>query len=149
MNYRFHPEAEIETKVPGAKGRMDPNRVGADGHLIGAYAACVLAGQRDFSPNAPQGLKDDRVQAALLLSPQDRGQGLTEESWEDVAGPLMVLSGSGIPSLRTGNPAEWRREPFTFSPPGDKCLVWIEGLAGTYAGLIQKAQGCIRHASNR
>jgi hypothetical protein len=34
----------------------------------------------------------------------------------------------------------------TPSGPG---LDWIEDLAGTYAGLIQKAQGCIRHASNR
>lgn len=132
---------QIEAKVPGVKGKMDAERVGVGGHLIGAYAAGVLVGQRNYRTNAPQGLKDDRVQAALLLSPQGRGQGLTETSWEDVAGPMMVVSGSGIPSVRTGNPAEWRREPFTFSPPGDKYLVWIEGLEGTYAGLIQPGQG--------
>ncbi|MBM4093070.1 MAG: hypothetical protein FJ276_27220, partial [Planctomycetes bacterium] len=141
LSFLIDSLAEIEMKVPGVKGRMDPNRVGAGGHLIGAYAACVLAGQRNFSPSAPQGLQDDRVKAALLLSPQGRGQGLTEKSWEDVAGPLMVLSGSGIPSLRTDNPAEWRCEPFTFSPPGDKYLVWIEGLAGTYAGMIEAGKG--------
>jgi predicted dienelactone hydrolase/CubicO group peptidase (beta-lactamase class C family) len=141
MSFLIDSLADIEMKVPGVKGRVDANRIGVGGHLIGAYAACVLAGQENLGATAPRNLKDDRVRAALLLSPQGRGQGLTEKSWKDLAGPLMVLSGSGIPSVRTGNPSEWRREPFTFSPPGDKYLVWIEGLDGDYAGLIQPGQG--------
>jgi len=139
---------EIGKKAPGAAGRMDARRVGAGGHLIGAYAACVLAGQRNVGPLAPQDLKDDRVRAALLLSPQGRGQGLTEDSWQNVSVPLMVLSGSDIPSRRTGNPAEWRREPYTFSPPGNKYLVWIEGLDRTYGGLILPAWGDDAQAAN-
>jgi hypothetical protein len=141
MSFIIDSLAEIEAKAPGVKDRMDADRIGAGGHLIGAYAACTLAGQKNFSPGAPMGLKDDRVRAALLLSPQGRGQGLSENSWEEIDGPLMVLSGSEIPSVRTGNPAEWRREPFTFSPPGDKYLVWIEGLDGTYGGLIEPGRG--------
>ncbi len=127
---------EIEKKVPVIRGKMDAGRVGAGGHLIGAYAACTLAGQKNFNSGAPRDLNDDRVKAVLLLSPQGCGQGLTQDSWKEVRIPLMVVSGSKIPSLRTGNPAEWRKEPFAFSPPGGKHLVWIEGLDGKYAGLI-------------
>lgn len=141
LSFLIDSLAEIESTTPDLTAKLDTQNVGVGGHLIGAYAACVLAGQQNFSPNAPQNLKDERVAAALLLSPQGRGQGLTEASWRHVTGPLMVLSGSQIPSARTGNPAEWRVEPYTFSPPGDKYLVWIEGLTGTYARLIQPDTG--------
>jgi predicted dienelactone hydrolase len=141
MSFLLDSLDEIEKRVPGLKGKMDTNRVGAGGHLIGAYAACTLAGQKNFSPGAPRDLKDGRVKATLLLSPQGRGQGLNEKSWVDVTGPLMVINGSKIPSRRTGNPSAWRKEPFTFSPAGEKYLVWIEGLEGTYAGLIEPGRG--------
>ncbi len=137
MSFIMDSLAELEKKAPELKGKMNEERIGAGGHLIGAYASCVLAGQKNFNPGAPDNLKDKRIKAALLLSPQGRGQGLTEKSWGKVTGPMMVLSGSKIPSRRTGNPAEWRKEPFTFSPPGDKYLVWIEGLDGKYAGLVK------------
>jgi predicted dienelactone hydrolase len=110
--------AEIERQIPALVGRLDRGRIGAAGHLIGAHAACVLAGQRSFAPRAPTDLADERVGAALLLSPQGRGQGLTEASWKEIQVPLMVLTGSEIPSRRTGNPATWRKEPFTFGPTG-------------------------------
>jgi predicted dienelactone hydrolase/CubicO group peptidase (beta-lactamase class C family) len=133
--------AEIERQIPALVGRLDRGRIGAAGHLIGAYAACVLAGQRSFAPRAPTDLADERVGAALLLSPQGRGQGLTEPSWKEIQVPLMVLTGSEIPSRRTGNPATWRKEPFTFGPTGETYLVWIEGLDGRYAGLVRPGVG--------
>ncbi|MHC4606256.1 MAG: alpha/beta hydrolase [Planctomycetota bacterium] len=141
MSFLIDSLAEIEKTAPGVKGRMDTKRIGAGGHLIGAYAASTLAGQKNFNAGSPDDLKDDRIKAALLMSPQGRGQRLTEKSWEKITGPMMVLSGSGIPSRRTGNPAEWRKEPFTFSPPGGKYLVWIEGLEGEYGALIIPGRG--------
>ncbi|MBN2200313.1 MAG: serine hydrolase [Candidatus Aminicenantes bacterium] len=129
---------QIQESRPELKGRMDAGRIGAAGHLIGAYAASLLAGMRVF----PGGIggetvtyHDDRVKAALLLSPQGRGQGLTEESWAMIDRPMLVVAGSETPSRRTGNPPEWRAEPFQFSPPGSKYLLWVEGLKREYAGL--------------
>ena len=40
-----------------------------------------------------------------------------------------------MPSRRTSNPAEWRTEPYRFAKPGDKYLLWVEGMDGGYAGL--------------
>jgi hypothetical protein len=45
----------------------------------------------------------------------------------------------GSSTRRRGNPAEWRTEPFTFAPPGDKYLIVISGLDNRYAGLITAA----------
>ncbi len=69
------------------------------------------------------------------LSPQGSGQELNEKSWEEIDKPMLVAAGSGTPSRRTSNPAEWRTEPYRFAKPGDKYLLWIEGMDGGYAGL--------------
>ena len=119
---------------------MDATRVGAGGHLIGAYASCALVGMKGFQSGGaanPDYCADPRVDVALLLSPQGRGQGLTEKSWEDIDRPMLVAAGSEAPSRRTSNPPEWRTEPYRFAKPGDKYLLWIEGMDNSYAGLAR------------
>jgi dienelactone hydrolase len=127
---------EIVRKVPALEGRVDANRIGAAGHLIGAYASSLLVGMRVFTRREVVNLEDERVDAALLLSPQGRGQGLTEDSWLNISRPMLVIAGSHTPSRRTGNPPEWRTEPFTFAQPGDKYLLFVDGLSNHYAGLV-------------
>jgi hypothetical protein len=83
---------------------------------------------------------------------------MNEDSWSDIDTPMMTMTGSGDPSRRTGNPPEWRTEPYQFSPPGDKYLVFIEGYQSrrtaetrnenTYSGIVgQPAIGYIYQAS--
>ena len=130
--------AEIGRQAPSLASRMDANRVGAAGHLIGAYASCALVGMKGerFGPGSEGAdFSDPRIDAALLLSPQGRGEGLTETSWEDIRAPMFVVAGSEAPSTRTSNPPEWRTEPYRFAKPGDKYLLWIEGMDNSYAGL--------------
>ena len=130
--------AEIGRQAPSLASRMDASRVGAAGHLIGAYASCALVGMKGerFGPGSEGAdFSDPRIDAALLLSPQGRGQGLTDTSWEEIHAPMLVAAGSGAPSLRTSNPPEWRTEPYRFAKPGDKYLLWIEGMDNSYAGL--------------
>jgi CubicO group peptidase (beta-lactamase class C family)/dienelactone hydrolase len=130
--------AEIGRQAPSLASRMDANRVGAAGHLIGAYASCALVGMKGerFEPGSEGAdFSDPRIDAALLLSPQGRGEGLTETSWEDIRAPMFVVAGSDAPSTRTSNPPEWRTEPYRFAKPGDKYLLWIEGMDNSYAGL--------------
>jgi hypothetical protein len=38
-------------------------------------------------------------------------------------------------TTRTGQPAEWRKEPYELSPPGDKYLVWVDGLDHGFGGV--------------
>jgi len=72
-------------------------------------------------------VRDDRPRALLLLSPQGKTQnGLTEDSWKKMTRPMMVMTGSNDRGLM-GQPVSWRTEPFTYSPAGDKYLVFIDG----------------------
>ncbi len=129
----------IEGRSPALRGKLDRQRIGAGGHLIGAYAASLLVGMKVFPPgDHGEGVsyRDRRVEAALMLSPQGRGQGLTEKSWEGIDRPILVAAGSETVSRRTGNPAEWRTDPYRFASPGRKYLLWIEGLDNAYGGLV-------------
>ena len=138
MSFMIDSLAEIESKAPGLASKMDATRIGVGGHLIGAYAACALAGMKGagFGPgNETADFVDPRVDAVLLLGPHGRGQELNEKSWEEIHKPMLVAVGSRMPSRRTSNPAEWRTEPYRFAQPDDKYLLWIEGMDGGYAGL--------------
>jgi len=138
MSFMIDSVAEIESKVPKLGSKIDATWIGAGGHLIGAYAACALAGMKGtgFGPgNETADFMDPRVDAVLLLSPQGRGQELNEKSWEEIDPPMLVAAGSRMPSRRTSNSPEWRTEPYRFAKPGDKYLLWIEGMDGSYAGL--------------
>lgn len=125
----------IEEKVPDLKGRIDSQTVGCSGFLIGAHSAGLLSGIRLFYPDRELSLKDQRIKAAVLLSPQGTGQGLTERSWLEIDIPMLVVAGSESSSRRTNNPPEWRCEPFIFAPPGEKYLLFMKDLSGYYGGL--------------
>ena len=132
----------IEKQAHSIDGKMNKEVIGVGGHLVGAYASSMLAGMKRFNIDGnPQKdtFYDERVDASLQLSPQGRGQGLTEKSWEDIHVPMLVAAGSNNPSRRTSNPSEWRTEPYEFAKPGDKYLLWIEKMTGSYAGLLTGA----------
>jgi predicted dienelactone hydrolase len=127
----------IEQATPALRGRLDRNHIGVGGHYIGAHSAALLAGMKVFGPDdKAETFADPRVKAVLMLSPTGRGQGLTDQSWAGMNLPMLVMTGSKDASRRTGNDPQWRTEPFKFAPQGDKYLVFIEGLAGDYGGLI-------------
>jgi predicted dienelactone hydrolase len=127
----------LVARIPVLAGRLDKARIGAGGHYLGAHAANLLAGMRVYpeSGSAPLAFADPRVAAAVLLSPQGTGQGVTRDSWAEVRTPLLVMTGSNDVSTRTGNSPRWRTEPYRYSPPGDKYLVFVEGLYPGYGGI--------------
>ena len=138
MSFLIDSLAEIESKAPELASKIDATRIGVGGHLIGAYAAGALAGMKGtgFGPgNQTADFMDPRVDAVLLLGSHGRGQELNEKSWEEIHKPMLVAVGSRMPSRRTSNPPEWRTEPYRFVRPGDKYLLWVEGMDGGYAGL--------------
>jgi predicted dienelactone hydrolase len=141
MSFLLDKLPEIEKKVPDLAGRIDTSRVGAGGFYIGAGTANLLVGTRVYgSGGKSEVFEDPRVDASLALSPTGTGQGLTQDSWKHITRPMLVMTGSKDPSKRTGNPPEWRTEPFLHASPGDKVLVWIEGLDGKYGGLGSEAE---------
>ena len=145
--------------VPELKGKIDRSRIGVGGHYLGAFASYLIAGAKRYPiGGAPLNFEDPRVSAVLLISPQGRGQGMREDSWAGIDIPMMTVTGSGDQSMRTENPPEWRTEPYQFSPPGDKYLIFIEGYRShrtaetrnekTYSAIVgQPAIGYIYQAS--
>jgi len=141
LSFLIDSLATVEKEIPELKGRIDQSRIGAGGHLIGAYAVSLLAGLKVFGGGeAGEPLIDRRVGAILLLSPQGRGEGRTEQSWKDIRIPMMVLTGTETVSRRTGNPAAWRTEPYRYASPGSKYLVSLQGIDNTYGGIVGGAE---------
>ncbi|MBX9769972.1 MAG: acetylxylan esterase [Candidatus Obscuribacterales bacterium] len=119
----------LNNEHPLLKGKIDQSRIGIAGHSYGAYTAMLLAGaQLEYIDDYPfDKLHDKRIKSALVLSPPGTGQqGLTKDSFKSLTLPTMFMTGSRDKGL-SGQPPEWRIEPFNFCPPGDKYLVFIEG----------------------
>jgi predicted dienelactone hydrolase len=127
--------AELEAREPALKGLIDSKRVGVGGHSFGANTAQLIGGAKAFPVGGEKSFADPRVAAVMLLSGQGPGEMLTEKSWSDFKTPMFVMSGSADGPTRTGQPAEWRKKPYELSPPGDKYLVWVEGLDHGYGGI--------------
>lgn len=113
----------------------DGKRIGVGGHSFGANTAQLVGGAAAFLPGGARSFEDKRVSAVMLLSGQGPGEMLTEKSWAHFARPMLVMTGSRDGPTRTGQPAEWRKKPYELSPPGDKYLVWVDGLDHGYGGI--------------
>jgi predicted dienelactone hydrolase len=136
----------MEGRVPGLRvkdgaGRVDRERIGMAGHSAGALTTQMAAGVkvRGVSPGAlfeARSVGDPRIDAAILISGQGTTNRMfTDQSWNELSKPLMVLTGSkDYAAIGSETPAS-RREPFEKAKPGDKYLVFIEGAThSSYQG---------------
>jgi predicted dienelactone hydrolase len=138
----------IETKEPALKGKLDARRIGVSGHSFGANTAQLIGGARAFLFSGEKSFEDKRVTAVALLSGQGPGEMLTEMSWEKVAKPMLVMTGSKDGPTRTGQPAVWRKKPYELSPPGDKYLMWVEGMDHGFGGVSGLKDGLVKFQTN-
>lgn len=118
---------QLCTKVPALKGRIDTTRIGVGGHSYGAYTSMLIGGvTADLGGAKARSFADKRVRCILPISGQGTGQqGLTESSWANLKLPMMTMTGSRDQGAGGQGP-DWKKEPFKFSPPGDKYVVFIE-----------------------
>jgi dienelactone hydrolase len=136
---------QVEKRIDGFHGRhamhIDRDRIGIAGHSAGALTAQMAVGvkvrlTRAGGETELKSVGDPRFKAAILIS----GQGtinrlLTRDSWNDLARPFLVITGSRdvVPASR--ETPESRQEPFHLARPGHKFLVFIEGAThSSYAG---------------
>jgi predicted dienelactone hydrolase len=133
---------EIASQVPQLAARADLTKVGAGGHSFGACTTMLLGGAAVDIPNGPTGksFADGRPRALLVISGQGKGRfGFTDRSWSTLTRPMMVMTGSKDLGYKGQSP-DWRREPYRFSPSGDKYEVFIEGATHmTFSGRPSEA----------
>ncbi len=134
--------AKIEQEIPSLKGRLDASRIGIGGHSFGAHTAMACAGTVGSTRIS---FPEKRSKAFLLMSPQGIGGGLTEKSWSKITSPMMVVSGTKDEShagreVKPGN----RRDPFTYSPPGDKYLLWMDGANHGLGGVARSGEAKLK-----
>lgn len=133
LSFIIESLALIENGNPSLQGKINNGSIGVAGQYLGAHTASLLGGA-DFG-RIGKTYKNENVDAILLMSPTGTGEGFTESSWLGVDIPMMVITGSNDHSSRTDHRPQWRAEPFQYSCPGDKHLLFIEGLDYTYGGL--------------
>lgn len=118
----------LPRNVQGLEGRIDAKRIGVGGHSFGAFTAMLIGGVTvDLGGEKARSFRDKRVQCILPISAQGTGQqGLTKTSWKDLKLPMMTVTGTLDRGSR-GQGIDWKKEPYRYSPPGDKFLVVIDG----------------------
>jgi predicted dienelactone hydrolase len=134
LSYVIDSFATLQQQYPEISGKIDVARIGVSGHSYGAFAAMLVAGVQTFANGAPNSYADQRVRAALVMSPQGPGErrGLTNDSWLAVRVPILYMTGSSDRGLDESENETWRRQAFELSPAGDKWFVSIAG-AGHYS----------------
>ncbi len=139
--------------VPGLKDKIDTDKVGVGGHSFGAYTAMLVGGvTADLGGEKGKSYADKRVKCILPVSGQGTGQqGLTDKSWAVLKVPMMVLTGT-LDRGAGGQGVEWKKEPYAYSPPGDKYLVVIDGanhlsFGGGLGARSEDTTRCVKLAS--
>jgi predicted dienelactone hydrolase len=127
---------EIQRLAPHLAGKIDETRIGASAHSLGAYITMLLGGTTVDWEGEPerQSLRDERIDAVVLLSPQGAlQQGLTRHSWDDFVIPEMVVTGTRDRGA-TGGKLDWKLHPYTFAASEHKYALILEeahhGLGG-------------------
>ena len=134
----------IEHEEHELKGHVDKKRLAVAGHSMGAGTALLLAGaSAELSNVKPQSFRDDRIRAALAMSPQGTGaEGFNDHSWDQLRLPVMTMSGTRDRGVG-GQPPQWRLQPFQHMPGGDKYQVTVEGADHLAFAMGQRFHSCI------
>lgn len=138
---------EIERRVPGVTGRIDRGHIGAGGHSFGALTTELIGGLTFTPQDAPpppaaskiESLGDRRVSALLVLSGAGpRQHGITENSWESITAPLMLMTGTRDMGVGGLNP-EQRIKPYELVHSTHKYAIVLDGGGHmTFTGMPSK-----------
>lgn len=120
---------QIEADAPALKDKLDPQAVAVAGHSMGAYTAMLTAGATIKTDGTTENFADPRVKAFIAISPQGPGiLGLTDQSWNQVQRPMLMISGSQDTGQFSGFDPSWRQQPFEDMPAdNNKYLAVISG----------------------
>ncbi len=98
-------------------GRFELDRVGMSGHSFGAVTTQAVSGQTFPLGNS---LTDDRIKAAVIMSPSGPANGNTKQAFGSVKIPWMLLTGTKDSNPISGADAKTRLTVFPDLSPGSK-----------------------------
>lgn len=109
-----------------AESDLDCSKIGIGGHSWGAFTTLQLCGQKHMSSGYELDTKDERVVAALAISPSAPKQ-RPEQAFTDIATPIMHITGTKDDSpVGLTNPED-RQIPFKLMNNSDQYLIVFEG----------------------
>ncbi len=100
------------------EGRIEINQIGMSGHSFGALTTQYVSGQS--IGRTSQHFTDERIRAALPMSPSGPRSGSTEEAFAVVAIPWLLMTGTEDDSPIGDFEPEDRLEVFPALPPEGK-----------------------------
>ena len=98
-------------------GRLDLKHVGMSGHSFGAVTTQAVSGQ---VPPLGKGFTDDRIRAAVIMSPSGPANGNTKKAFGSVKIPWMLLTGTKDSNPINGADAKTRLVVFPDLSAGSK-----------------------------
>ena len=98
-------------------GRLDLKHVGMSGHSFGAVTTQAVSGQ---VPPLGKGFTDDRIRAAVIMSPSGPANGNTKKAFGSVKIPWLLLTGTKDSNPISGADAKTRLIVFPDLSAGSK-----------------------------
>lgn len=110
----------------------DTSRMGMAGHSFGAHSVLAAAGRAYVTQDGEFSFKDDRIKAAVALSPAPPGRHATEQEYPQIYAPIdipiMHMTGTEDTTPLDRNQSPTSREiPFRFIQGSPQYLVVFEG----------------------
>lgn len=140
---------QIESALPGGRGRVDRRRIAVAGHSMGGHTASLVLGARLTDPTTKTvaELSDPRVTVGLVLAGVGRGGAALSEyarahyacfastDFSHMSTPALVLAGDQDASehLTVAGPA-WHADPYHLAP-GPKTLLTLFGAGHGLGGV--------------
>jgi len=106
------------------EGRLDLGRIGMAGHSYGAVTTQAVSGQ---TQRGKARFTDERIKAALVLSPSAPGRGKPSEHFGEVRIPWMLMTGTRDIAVVGTQDLSARLAVFPALPDGDKFELVFEG----------------------
>lgn len=116
-------------------GQLNLGGVGMSGHSFGGNTTQAVSGQK--FPLVGQSLNEQRVKAAIVMSPGIPERGDVAVAFSGVKIPWLTMTGTHDTAAVGNQTPESRRRVFTALPPGDKYQVVLD--KGEHSAFTERA----------
>lgn len=128
---------QIAAAVADPQLRMDVTRIALTGHSFGAFTAQQFIGAAAIDEDFSLSARDGRVRVAVALSPPGPMFGvINEDSWKNVAKPMLITTGTWDVNAQFWPHWELHKMSHDTAPAGDKFALVVDGMDHYLGNLI-------------